>query len=141
MNKIILFFSLCIFNLSLFAKPIESYRCIPTSNNGFILFSSKEFPNLSSIMYYPYLKPIKVKHVKTNTIETEEGRPYIFEQSYVEYFKGKSTGTYLIETQGALINSVSYTNNKGFRKDFEPDYNIDYKNINNKLKKKNIYCE
>ena len=88
MNKIILIFSIYVFNSSLFAKPIEPYRCIPTSNNGFILFNSKKFPNLDSIMYYPYLKPIKVKYVKKIAIPTDEGRPYILKQNYIEYIKG-----------------------------------------------------
>ena len=141
MNKIILIFSICVFNSSLFAKPIEPYRCIPTSNNGFILFNSKKFPNLDSIMYYPYLKPIKVKYVKKIAIPTDEGRRYILKQNYIEYIKGKPSGTYVIETQGALINGISYKNNKGSTLEFEPNYDMDYEIINNKLKKNNIFCE
>ena len=59
----------------------------------------------------------------------------------IEYIKGKPSGTYVIETQGALINGISYKNNKGSTLEFEPNYDMDYEIINNKLKKNNIFCE
>lgn len=130
-------------SLSVYSQNLESYRCFQLGKDKIFLINSKSYPDINHVMYYPMLKPIKVRHSKTYSEETENGRPDIFEEKFIEYVNNKPTGEYSFNTQGALFNSIIYKNYKKNKViSFKDTEKIrDWSKINNKLKNIGIFCE
>ena len=110
-NKLRLFSGLlCLCGYSLQAQANTDYFCFQAKSSQPILFFSAKNPLESlTLQYYPYLKPIQLRHFKTESLKTTLGRPDEFHDFYYEIMKGIITGHYEVVHQGAQFYAVTYT--------------------------------
>lgn len=93
-------------------------------------------------MYYPYLKPVRLHHLKTENVEMAEGRPFEQHLFFDERNGKQKTGQYEVILQGARIYSVTYTAKASGRITAYQDYlsDAEKQKLNQILMPKNIEC-
>lgn len=89
----------------------NDYYCF--SNRNAVLLISSDYPNISYVKYYPYLKNIKIsKPIKV--IEEDMGdnsKPEVY-RTMNEIIDSRVTGQYTFMSQGYLLYDVTYINLK-----------------------------
>lgn len=119
---------LLIFN----ANSKDNYFCLSNGKNS-ILLVSKNYPNISEVKYYPYLKSIKISEIIKKEYSDDAGeKPEVY-YNMNELINGKNTGKYVFMSRGYVLYSVDYLNFKSKKiAEFSRIYNyeINLKNIN-----------
>ena len=101
--------------LSSHALADDSYFCLSDGGKS-VLLVPKNYSNINTVLYYPYLKPIKISKVtKTRYGDTGGEKPEVF-NTMNEIINGKVTGKYVFNIQGYIINYVDYINLKTKKK-------------------------
>lgn len=119
---------LLIFN----ANSKDNYFCLSNGKNS-ILLVSKNYPNISEVKYYPYLKSIKISEIIKKEYSDDAGeKPEVY-YNMNELINEKNTGKYVFMSRGYVLYSVDYLNFKSKKiAEFSRIYNyeINLKNIN-----------
>lgn len=120
------------FLLSFNTNSKDNYFCLSNGKNS-ILLVSKNYPNISEVKYYPYLKSIKISEIIKKEYGDDAGeKPEVY-YTMNELINGKNTGKYVFMPQGYVLYSVDYLNFKSKKiTEFSRIYNyeINLKNIN-----------
>ncbi|RKG32957.1 hypothetical protein D7V21_10815 [Acinetobacter guerrae] len=110
----------------------EDFFCFYNGKKA-ILLIPKNYPDISEVKYYPYLKSINLsKVIKTEYGDDGGENPEIY-YTMNEIVNKKNTGSYTFMSQGYVVYNVTYLN---FRTKKQTaflrlyDYEIKLKNIN-----------
>lgn len=130
-------------SVAIAAPTLQSWECLKSeTQHNFVLAAPMQDSQIIQLMYYPYLKPVRLHHIKTENVEMAEGRP--FEQHlFFNELNGKQlTGQYEVILQGARIYGVTYTTKTSGRITAYQDYlsNVEKQKLNQILIPKNIEC-
>ncbi|MCG2608738.1 hypothetical protein LZZ98_09385 [Acinetobacter sp. SM34] len=116
---------------SIQAHATTDYFCL-TDGNKSILLVPKNYPDFSTVKYYPYLKDIKVsKTIQIYKVDMgENAHPEIY-RTMNEIINNKITGKYTFMSQGYLIYYATYYNLKTKKKtEFSREYELKLKGVN-----------
>lgn len=92
------------------APTLQYMECLSSNQqHHFVLVAPAQNEQTIKLMYFPYLKPISLHYIKTETIEMAEGRPFEQHLFFNERNSQRNTGQYEIVLQGARIYAVIYT--------------------------------
>ncbi|WP_374528153.1 hypothetical protein [Acinetobacter sp.] len=130
-------------SVAIAAPTLQSWECLKSgTQHNFVLVAPTQDSQIIQLMYYPYLKPVRLHHVKTEYVEMAEGRP--FEQHlFFNELNGKQlTGQYEVILQGARIYGVTYTAKTSGRITAYQVYlsDVEKQKLNQILMPKNIEC-
>ena len=130
-------------SVAIAAPTLQSWVCLKSrTQHNFVLVAPTQDSQIIQLMYYPYLKPVRLHHIKTENVEMAEGRP--FEQHlFFNELNGKQlTGQYEVILQGARIYGVTYTAKASGRITSYQDYlsDVEKQKSNQILIPNNIEC-
>lgn len=130
-------------SVAIAAPTLQSWECLKSgTQHNFVLVAPTRDSRIIQVMYYPYLKPVRLHHIKTENVEMAEGRP--FEQHlFFNELNGKQlTGRYEVILQGARIYGVTYTAKASGQITSYQDYlsDVEKQKLNQILIPKNIEC-
>jgi hypothetical protein len=92
------------------APTLQYMECLSSDQqHHFVLVARAQNEQTMKLMYFPYLKPISLRYIKTETIEMAEDRPYEQHLFFNERNSQRNTGQYEIILQGTRIYAVIYT--------------------------------
>ena len=125
------------------APTIQSWECLKSgTQHHLVLVRPTQDAQTIQLMYYPYLKPVRLLHVKTESIEMAEGRPFEQHLFFNELNGKEKTGQYEVVLQGARIYAATYTAKQSGRITSYQDYlsDAEKQKLNQNLISRNIQC-
>lgn len=108
----------------------QHYYCFSSGSKSVLLVPS-EYPNINSIMYYPFMKKIEL----STTLRIEEvdmgdnAKPEIY-RTVQEIIDNKVNGQYRFMSQGYILYEAEYLNLKTKKTTVFNKINLDAKGIN-----------
>lgn len=108
----------------------KDYYCFSSGSKSVLLVPS-EYPNINSIMYYPFMKKIEL----STTLRIEEvdmgdnAKPEIY-RTVQEIIDNKVNGQYRFMSQGYILYEAEYLNLKTKKTTVFNKINLDAKGIN-----------
>lgn len=130
-------------SVAIAAPTIQSWECLKSdTQHHLVLVRPTQDAQTFQLMYYPYLKPVRLQHVKTENIEMAEGRPFKQHLFFNELNGKEKTGQYEVVLQGARIYSVTYTAKQSGRITAYQDYlsDAEREKLNQYLTSRSIQC-
>lgn len=113
--RLLILLHLIILSSNVFAN--NDYFCLVDNKKEVVLLVSTNYPSISSVTYYPYLKNIKIsKPIHEEQIDMGDNeKPEVY-RTMNEIYQGKITGKYIFMSQGYLLYEVTYLNFKTKKK-------------------------
>lgn len=130
-------------SVAIAAPTLQSWVCLKSrTQHNFVLVAPTQDSQIIQLMYYPYLKPVRLHHIKTENVEIAEGRPFEQHLFFNERNGKQLTGQYEVILQGARIYGVTYTAKASGRITSYQDYlsDVEKQKSNQILIPKNIEC-
>jgi len=130
-------------SVAIAAPTLQSWVCLKSrTQHNFVLVAPTQDSQIIQLMYYPYLKPVRLHHIKTENVEMAEGRPFEQHLFFNERNGKQLTGQYEVILQGARIYGVTYTAKASGRITSYQDYlsDVEKQKSNQILIPNNIEC-
>ena len=116
---------------SVHADFSDQHYCCFSSDSKHVLLVPSEYPNINSIMYYPFMKKIEL----STTLRIEEvdmgdnAKPEVYRVKQ-EIIDNKVNGQYRFMSQGYILYEAEYLNLKTKKTTVFNKINLDAKGIN-----------
>lgn len=116
---------------SVHADFSDQHYCFFSSDSKHVLLVPSEYPNINSIMYYPFMKKIEL----STTLRIEEvdmgdnDKPEVYRVKQ-EIIDNKVNGQYRFMSQGYILYEAEYLNLKTKKTTVFNKINLDAKGIN-----------